>query len=219
MVEVSQGHVFVLLILVMLASIVMGMGMPTTVVYVLLAALVAPALVKLGVDVVGAHFFFFYFGVLAAITPPVALASYAAASIAKSDFDKTGWTAFKMAIPAFIVPFFFVMNPALLMNGSVVEILYGIFTSVIGVWMISVGTMNYLAGRLPLWGRAVIIIGAVLLIGHSLVTDIAGYLILAALVVVWARRRRALRAAGALEDSESGIFFFARAILFTRKYT
>lgn len=95
----------------MVASIIMGMGMPTTVVYVLLAALVAPpALVALGIDVVGAHFFFFYFGVLAAITPPVALASYAAASIAKSEFDKTGWTAFKMALPAFIVPFFFVMN-------------------------------------------------------------------------------------------------------------
>ena len=91
MVEVSQGHVYVLLILVMIASIIMGMGMPTTVVYVLLAALVGPALVSLGVNVVGAHFFFFYFGVLAAITPPVALASYAAASIAKSDFDKTGW--------------------------------------------------------------------------------------------------------------------------------
>ena len=193
MVEISQGHVFILLILVMFASIVMGMGMPTTVVYVLLAALVAPALVKLGVDIVGAHFFFFYFGVLAAITPPVALASYAAASIAKSDFDKTGWTAFKMAVPAFIVPFFFVMNPALLMNGTPFQIIYGVITSVIGVWMISVATMNYLAGRLPLWGRGLIIIGAVLLIGHSLVTDIAGYLVLAGLILVWFRRRRKIQ--------------------------
>jgi len=193
MVEISQGHVFILLILVMFASIVMGMGMPTTVVYVLLAALVAPALVKLGVDIVGAHFFFFYFGVLAAITPPVALASYAAASIAKSDFDKTGWTAFKMAVPAFIVPFFFVMNPALLMNGTLFQIIYGVITSVIGVWMISVATMNYLAGRLPLWGRGLIIIGAVLLIGHSLVTDIAGYLVLAGLILVWFRRRRKIQ--------------------------
>nr|WP_319472637.1 TRAP transporter fused permease subunit [uncultured Sphaerochaeta sp.] len=191
MVEVSQGHVFVLLILVMFASIIMGMGMPTTVVYVLLAALVAPALVALGIDVVGAHFFFFYFGVLAAITPPVALASYAAASIAKSDFDKTGWTAFKMALPAFIVPFFFVMNPALLMNGSVLQIMYAAFTSAIGVWMISVATMNYFRGKLPLWARAVIILGAISLIGHSLVTDIAGYLVLAGLIFFGMKRKQA----------------------------
>ncbi len=181
MVDISQGHVFVLLLLVMFASIIMGMGMPTTVVYVLLAALVAPALVELGIDLIGAHFYFFYFGVMAAITPPVALASYAAASIAKSDFDKTGWTAFKMAIPAFIVPFFFVRNPALLMNGSVVDIVYGVFTAVLGVWMISVATMNYFGGKLPIWVRGVVILGAIMLIGGSILTDIAGYIILTGL--------------------------------------
>ena len=190
MVEISQGHVYILLILVMFASIIMGMGMPTTVVYVLLAALVAPALVELGIDVVGAHFFFFYFGVLAAITPPVALASYAAASIAKSDFNKTGWMAFKIAIPAFIIPFFFVMNPALLMNGSVFQIIYSAFTSAIGVWMIAVATMNYFRGKLPLWVRLVIIFGAVLLIGHSFITDISGFMILAGLIFYGIRRKK-----------------------------
>ncbi len=183
MVDISQGHVYILLLLVMFASIIMGMGMPTTVVYVLLAALVAPAMAELGIDLIGAHFYFFYFGVMAAITPPVALASYAAASIAKSDFNKTGWTAFKMAIPAFIVPFFFVKNPALLMNGSIVEILYSSLAAVIGVWMISVATMNYFGSKLPIWLRAAVVAGAVMLISGNLVTDIAGYGILLCLFI------------------------------------
>ena len=187
MVDISQGHVFILLLLVMFASIIMGMGMPTTVVYVLLAALVAPALVELGIDLIGAHFFFFYFGVMAAITPPVALASYAAASIAKSSFDKTGWTAFKMSIPAFIVPFFFVRNPALLMNGSVPEILYGLVTATIGVWMISVASINYLGKKLPWWGRLIIVLGAICLIGSHLILNLLGYLVLAGMIFVWTR--------------------------------
>lgn len=183
MVDISQGHVYVLLVLVMFASIIMGMGMPTTVVYVLLAALVAPALVSLGIDLIGAHFFFFYYGVMAAITPPVALASYAAASIAKSPFEKTGWTAFKMAIPAFIIPFFFVMNPALLMNGTVPQIAYGVFTAVLGVWMISVATMNYFGAKLPLWGRAILAFGAVLLISLNIMSNLLGFAILVGLFI------------------------------------
>ncbi len=188
MVDLAHGHVYLLLVLVMIASIIMGMGMPTTVVYVLLAALVGPALVRMGIDLIGAHFFFFYFGVMAAITPPVALASYAAASIAKSPFDKTGWTAFKMAIPAFIVPFFFVQNPALLMNGSAIEIIYGVFSATIGVWMFSVATINYLGGELPLWGKGAIIAGAICLIGNHLIFNILGYVVLLMMIIVWYRR-------------------------------
>jgi len=190
MVDISGGHVFVLLILVMVASIILGMGMPTTVVYVLLAALVAPALVALGVDMIGAHFFFFYFGVMAAITPPVALASYAAASIAQSPFDKTGWTAFKMAIPAFIVPFFFVRNPALLMSGTWPEIVYASFAAAVGVWMISIAVINWYGGRLHPAIRALIIAAAVLLIRRGLVTDLVGYAVLGSLIVyrLWQKK-------------------------------
>lgn len=183
LVEMSMGNVIFLLVLVMVASIVLGMGMPTTVVYVLLAALVAPALVQLGITPLGAHFFFFYFGVLAAITPPVALASYAAASIAGSPFDKTGWAAFKIALPAFIVPFFFVLNPALLLDGTPLKILHSTVTAGLGIWLFAVGLMNYLNGRLPLWARAVFIGIALLLIAGDWITDAIGFVVLAAMLV------------------------------------
>ena len=178
MVDMSNGHLFVLLVLVMITSIILGMGMPTTVVYVLLAALVTPALAELGVDLIGAHFFSFYFGVMAAITPPVALASYAAASIAGSSFDKTGWTAFKMAAPAFIIPFFFAGNPALMMNGTFLEIIYAVICAAAGVWMISAAAMNYFRGKLPWWNRITIIIGALMFIRNNTAAHITGYVIL-----------------------------------------
>src|SRR5690606_40987422 len=118
----SGGPEAALVFLVMVAALVLGVGMPTAVVYALLATLVGPALVAMGLTPLSAHFFFFYFGVLAAITPPVALASYAAASIAGSDFDKTGWAAFRIALPSFLVPFFFARNPALLLEGTALEV-------------------------------------------------------------------------------------------------
>ena len=93
-----------------------------------------------------------------------------------------------MAIPAFIVPFFFVQSPALLMNGSLPEIIYGVLSASIGVWMFSAATINYLGGKLPLWGRGVIIAGAVCLIGNHLIFNILGYVILAVMIIFWYRR-------------------------------
>lgn len=174
LVDLSMGRVVVLLLLVMVASIILGMGMPTTVVYILLAALVAPALIGMGIEPISAHFFFFYFGVLAAITPPVALASYAAASLAGSPPDKTGWTAFRMALPSFVVPFFFAMNPALLMQGSFFEIVHSGFTAGIGIWLFSITVMGTFNGKMPWWGRLVLLAGSVLLMVGGWSTDLAG---------------------------------------------
>ena len=200
LVDLSGGHVAVLLVLVMVVSIVLGMGMPTTVVYVLLATLVGPALVAMGLTPLSAHFFFFYFGVLAAITPPVALASYAAASIAGSDFDKTGWAAFRIALPSFLVPFFFARNPALLLEGTALEVVHNSLTAGVGIWLITTAVMNWMNGRLPLWARAVLFAAALLLIDGGLVTDLVGLAVLVALML-WRYRfvpaARASRQGGA----------------------
>src|SRR5690606_10132816 len=177
------GYVIVLLLLVMVSSLILGMGMPTTVVYILLAALVGPALVTMGLEPVSAHFFFFYFGVLAAITPPVALASYAAASIAGSDFNQTGWTSFKVAMPSFIVPFFFALNPALLLEGSTGEIIQSSVTAALGVWLLTTAIMNWMNGRLPWPARALLVATAALLIDGGLVTDLVGLVVLVGMLV------------------------------------
>ena len=183
LVDLSGGSVIVLLLLVMVASLILGMGMPTTVVYILLAALVGPALVTMGLEPVSAHFFFFYFGVLAAITPPVALASYAAASIARSDFNQTGWASFKMAIPSFIVPFFFALNPALLLDGTTAEIIRCSITAALGVWLISSAVMNWMNGRLPWFARLILLASSALLIDGGLLTDIVGLVVLIGMLV------------------------------------
>ena len=127
--DISQGNLFLTLILVMIMSIIMGMGMPTVAVYIVQATVTAPVLMELGIPALTAHFFCFYFGIIACITPPVAVPSYAAAAIAGSNPSSTGWAAFKMAIPAFLIPFVFVYEPGMLFNGgSTVNSVICIFT-------------------------------------------------------------------------------------------
>ncbi len=109
--NVGQNSAILLLVLTAIVSIVLGMGMPTTAVYVLLAVLVAPGLSKLGILPIAAHLFIFYFGMLSMVTPPVCLASYAAASIGKTDPVRTGWEAMRLCAIAYVVPFLFVFSP------------------------------------------------------------------------------------------------------------
>lgn len=184
LVSLSLGNVVLLLVLVMIASVILGMGMPTTVVYVLLATLVAPALRQMGIEPLSAHFFFFYFGVLAAITPPVALASYAAASIAGSGLDRTAWRAFTMALPTFIVPFFFVFNPPLLLIGTPFEVASAAVTGAGGVLLFAVGIMNYLGGPLQLWMRLLLFAASVMLIDGGWQTDGVGLVATIAVLLV-----------------------------------
>jgi TRAP-type uncharacterized transport system fused permease subunit len=126
------------------ASIILGMGMPATAAYLLLALLVAPALIDIGVNPLIAHLFIFYFGCFSFITPPVCLAAYAAASIAGADLMRTAIQGMKLAIPAFIVPFIFIFNPAVALQGTALEILRELFFAVIAVLAISIALEGFL---------------------------------------------------------------------------
>ena len=117
LVQVGSGNLWLLLFLAAIVSIILGMGMPTVGVYVLLAALVAPAMVKIGLSPMASHMFVMYFGMMSMITPPVAIAAYAAASLAQTDPMKTGWTAVRFGWIAFIIPFLFIRSPSLLLEG------------------------------------------------------------------------------------------------------
>jgi TRAP transporter 4TM/12TM fusion protein len=141
--NMSGGNVIVLLILTGIVSIILGMSLPTTVVYVTLAVLVGPALAQLGIVPLAAHLFLFYFGMLSLITPPDCLATYTAAAIAKADFWKTGWTGMRLGIVAYIVPFAFVFHPALIFKGTWAEIIFASLTAAVGVTLLGLGCVGY----------------------------------------------------------------------------
>ena len=124
-------------------SIILGMGMPTVGVYVLLAALVAPAMVKIGLSPMASHMFVMYFGMMSMITPPVALAAYAAASLANTDPMKTGWIAMRFGWIAFVIPFLFIRSPSLLLEGSLTSIVIAFITALLGVWLICAAFAGY----------------------------------------------------------------------------
>ncbi|MBQ9837499.1 MAG: TRAP transporter large permease subunit, partial [Oscillospiraceae bacterium] len=182
------------LVLTMLCCIVLGMGVPTTANYCIMAATCAPILVQLGFNVVAAHFFVFYFGIVADITPPVALAAYAGSAIAKSDPMKTGITATKLAIAAFIVPYIFAYNPEMLfvdMSGAVVPnigamifdvIVIGI-TALLGLFSVATALNGYLYCKVPAVLRLVLIAGGLCMMIPGLLTDVIGLVVLVAVVV------------------------------------
>jgi TRAP-type uncharacterized transport system fused permease subunit len=143
LVQIGSGNLWLLLILAALVSIILGMGMPTVGVYVLLAALVAPALVKVGLSPMASHMFVMYFGMMSMITPPVALAAYAAASLANTDPMRTGWVAVRFGWIAFVIPFMFVRAPSLLLEGPLTSIVTSFVTALIGVWLICAAFAGY----------------------------------------------------------------------------
>ena len=179
-VNASGNSVVVLAIITALISIVLGMGMPTVGVYILLATLVAPALVKVGIPVMAAHLFVFYFGLLSMVTPPVALASFAAANIAGSGAWNTSVEAMKLAWPAYIVPFLFLFAPSLILEGEPLQVLWALLTAVVGIYMVTAGIVGFLRRPIGLGMRAMLLAGGVLaLIPAGLFTggiwsDIAG---------------------------------------------
>ena len=182
------------LVLTMLCCIVLGMGVPTTANYCIMAATCAPILVQLGFNVVAAHFFVFYFGIVADITPPVALAAYAGSAIAKSDPMKTGITATKLAIAAFIVPYIFAYNPEMLfvdMSGAVVPnigamifdvIVIGI-TALLGLFSVATALNGYFYCKVPVVLRLVLVAGGLCMMIPGLLTDVIGLVVLVAVVV------------------------------------
>jgi len=159
----------------MCISILLGMGMPTTAAYAVAASVVAPGLVELGIEVLTAHFFVFYFAVVSAITPPVALASYAAAGISGANPMETSVTSFKIGITAFVVPFMFFYNGALLMDGTFLEIGRALITAVAGVFLLAAGIQGWFMGGRTAWFlRIALTIAALCLIAGGLITDLVG---------------------------------------------
>jgi TRAP-type uncharacterized transport system fused permease subunit len=150
------------------------MGMPTTPAYIVQAALLIPALIKLGVVPIAAHMFVFYFACLSAITPPVALAVYAAAGIGNAPLWQSGWEAVRVAAAGFIVPFMFVYGPALLLHGTPGEIALAIPTSIVGSIFLAAGLMGYLFKPATWWERGLLLAAALLLVDPGLTTDLVG---------------------------------------------
>lgn len=176
-VEVANGHLLVALILTMIASLILGMGLPTSASYIICAAVAAPALIDMGLTAIQAHMFVFYFACISAITPPVAMAAYAGATISGSKPMEVGFTACKLGICAFIVPFMFCYAPTLLWKGAAGDIIVTIITALIGATMLSYGLQRY-AGcfSLPLGiiPACILIASALLMIIPGTVTDLIG---------------------------------------------
>jgi TRAP-type uncharacterized transport system fused permease subunit len=184
-VGLAQDMLLLALVLTALAGIVLGMGMPTTPAYIVMVALLVPAVIKLGAVPPAAHMFAFYFAILSAITPPVALAVYAAASLAKADLWAAGLAAVRIGATGFIVPFMFVYEPALLVVNGWAEwhvSLWALISASIGCVCLAASLHGWMRGPLSAWQRVLIGIAALLLIKPGIITDAIGFGLLAVML-------------------------------------
>ncbi len=185
LVPIAENSTFLALFLTMLCCIVLGMGVPTTANYVIMATITAPILIKMGLPVLAAHMFVFYFGIVADITPPVALAAYAGSAIAKSNPMKTGVTATRLAITAFIVPYIFAYSPDMLfIDTEWYRVIQIIITSLIGIYGVSAAMEGHMFIKTPWWQRIMCLAGGLLCIIPSLATDIIGILLVVLVIVI-----------------------------------
>ena len=190
-VKISGGTKIVALVLTMLCCIVLGMGVPTTANYCIMASTCAPILIQIGIPRIAAHFFVFYFGIVADITPPVALAAYAGAAIAKANPMKTAFNATKLAIAAFIIPYMLAYNPAMvLVDTSPVEIFTITATSLVGMFGVGMGLEGYFHGKLHAVLRIFAAAGGLLLIYPGTLTDIIGLAVVGGIMGVMILRER-----------------------------
>ncbi len=184
-VALAGNQVIIALFLTMLCCIVLGMGVPTTANYCIMAATCAPILVQMGVPMVAAHFFVFYFGIVADLTPPVALAAYAGAAIAQANPMKTALTSTKLAIGAFIVPYVFALNPAMLfIDTTVPEVILICITSFVGMFGVAASLQGYFLHNMKWYERIVSAVGGLLLIYPGIVTDAIGFGLVAIMIVI-----------------------------------
>lgn len=184
-IALAGNHVIIALFLTMICCIILGMGVPTTANYCIMAATCAPILVQMGVPIIAAHFFVFYFGIVADLTPPVALAAYAGAAIAQANPMKTAFTSTKLAIGAFIVPYIFALSPAMLfIDTTVGEVILICITSFVGMFGVSAALEGYLLHSMKWYERVLSAIGGLLLIYPGLVTDLIGFALIAIVVVI-----------------------------------
>ena len=184
-VALAGNHVIIALFLTMLCCIILGMGVPTTANYCIMAATCAPILIKMGVPDLAAHFFVFYFGIVADLTPPVALAAYAGAAIAQANPMKTAFTSTKLAIGAFIVPYVFALNPAMLfIDTSAFEVILICITSLVGMFAVSAALQGYFLHNMKWFERIISAVGGLLLIYPGLLTDIVGVCFVGTILVL-----------------------------------
>ena len=172
--NVADGHLLVMLVLLMITSFILGMGMPTTPAYIVVATLGAPALIKMGLAPLVAHMFCFYYAILSFITPPVCVAAYAGANIAEADPMKTGFTSMKLGVVAFVVPIMFVYEPSLLWQGDITSSITATITAIIGVIGLSGALQNWLLRSCTVPERILLLIGGLCLFYPGFITDIIG---------------------------------------------
>ncbi len=196
-VSVSHGHLMIALVLTMLCCIILGMGVPTTATYIIMATTCAPILTTgMGMNALCASMFVFYFGIVADITPPVALAAYAGAAIAKADPMRTGLNASKLAIAAFLIPYMFSLNPAmLLIDTNVPEFILIIITSVVGMFAIAAALEGYMLTVMSIPVRVIVCFAGLMLLYPGIVTDIVGVAIVAVVFVLELRKKKMVTAA------------------------
>jgi TRAP transporter 4TM/12TM fusion protein len=199
-IALAQNHLILALLLTAIAGIILGMGMPTTPAYIVMVALLVPAVIKMGVVTPAAHMFAFYFAILSAITPPVALAIFAAAGLAKANMWESGWAAMRAAAPAYIVPFMFVYEPMLLLivkdwASEWPYVTWSIATAITGVICLAAGMFGWLLTLASMWQRVLLCVAALCLIKPGLVTDAVGLGLLAMVAGVQLLERRRASAA------------------------
>jgi TRAP-type uncharacterized transport system fused permease subunit len=170
----AHGNLFLLLVLSMIASLILGMGLPATPCYIILAVLAAPAIVEMNISPMAAHLFVFYFGCISAITPPVAVAAYAGAAIAGSDPMRTGYTAWRLGLAAFIVPFMFIYGQPMIMVGTWSEIILASITALIGVSILAASIQGFGLMRMGIVERVLLFTAALLMIKPGWMTDLVG---------------------------------------------
>ena len=187
LIELAHGNLFILLFLTMIASIILGMGVPPVAAYILLAILVVPALIRMGVYPLAAHLFVFYFSIVAGITPPMAPDAFIAAGISGAPMMKTALTACRLAIVIFILPYIFIYNNALLFIGSWTQIIWSAFCALVAVYILAICTQNYLGGRLPVFLRLILAISCLALVVPDVYCNSAGILV-AGIVAFWRLR-------------------------------
>ena len=198
LVGLARGNLLLTLFFTMITSLILGMGVPTTANYVITSTIAAPALLMMNVPILCAHMFAFYFGIIADVTPPVALAAFAGAGIAKADPFKTGINASKLAVAAFLVPYIFVYNPSMLLinvtPGGIIQIAV---SSLIGIIGVAAGVAGYLIVNQKWWERIIFLVGGMLLVIPGLTTDLIGLGLLIIGYIIQKRRKAIIMAAAA----------------------
>lgn len=193
MIQAAHGLLFPSLLFTAIACVILGMGLPTTAAYVIAASILAPSLIKLGLPALTAHLFVFYFACLSAITPPVALAAYAGAGIAKTSPMTTAIEACKLGFAGFMVPFAFCYNEAMMMQGNVVDIISVAVSAIVGTAVISAAFQGWLLWKLNILERTAFIVGGLLMFIPGTVTDLIGLAIALLLILINMRKWKKIK--------------------------